>query len=165
VIGYSAPDSPEVYIHRTGRTGRAGKAGIAISLVSGLDIGNFRYLQQVNQIRITERKLPTEADIVERLRERLSVKIEQELRALPERERKWNLDRFLPVVDALAATAEGRRDLAAVCAAYLHEHRPETSVVPPVETLAALAPAEGARAADADADRRPPRPRARRRRR
>ena len=105
VIGYSAPESPEVYMHRTGRTGRAGKAGIAISLVSGLDIGNFRYLQQVNQIRIVERKLPTEAEIVERLRERLSVKIEQELRALPERERKWNLDRFLPVVDALAGDA------------------------------------------------------------
>ena len=43
VIGYAAPDSPEVYVHRTGRTGRAGKAGVAISLVSGLDIGNFRY--------------------------------------------------------------------------------------------------------------------------
>ena len=145
VIGYSAPESPEVYVHRTGRTGRAGKAGIAISLVSGLDIGNFRYLQQVNKIRIIERKLPTEAEIVERLRERLSVKIEQELRALPERERKWNLDRFLPVVDALAASAEGRRDLAAICAAYLHEHRPETSVVPPLEPLAAIA-AGGARA-------------------
>jgi ATP-dependent RNA helicase DeaD len=163
VIGYSAPDSPEVYVHRTGRTGRAGKAGIAISLVSGLDIGNFRYLQQVNQIRIIERKLPTEAQIAERLAERLSVKIEQELRALPERERKWNLDRFLPVVDALTATAEGRRDVAAVCAAYLAEHRPETSVVPPPETLAASAPAEGPR--DADADRPPPQRSARRRRR
>jgi ATP-dependent RNA helicase DeaD len=165
VIGYSAPESPEVYIHRTGRTGRAGKAGIAISLVSGLDIGNFRYLQQVNQIRIAERKLPGEAEIVERLRDRLSVKIEQELRALPERERKWNLDRFLPVVDALAASAEGRRDLAAVCAAYLHEHRPETSVVPPLEPLATIAPAERAREESAAADDRPPQRRARRRRR
>ena len=164
VIGYSAPESPEVYIHRTGRTGRAGKAGIAISLVSGLDIGNFRYLQQVNQIRIAERKLPGEAEIVERLRDRLSVKIEQELRALPERERKWNLDRFLPVVDALAASAEGRRDLAAVCAAYLHEHRPETSVVPPLE-VATIAPAERPREESAAADDRPPQRRARRRRR
>jgi len=165
VIGYSAPEAPDVYVHRTGRTGRAGKAGIAISLVSGLDIGNFRYLQQVNQIRIIERKLPTEAEIVDRLRDRLSVKIEQELRALPERERKWNLDRFLPVVDALAASAEGRRDLAAVCAAYLHEHRPETSVVPPPEPIAAIAPAEGAREESGAADDRPPQRRARRRRR
>ncbi len=91
------------------------------------------------------------------------MKIEQELRALPEREQKWNLDRFLPVVDALTATAEGRRDIAAVCAAYLHEHRPETKVVPPPETLAAPAAAEGPR--DADADRLPPQRPARRRRR
>jgi ATP-dependent RNA helicase DeaD len=166
VIGYSAPDSPEVYVHRTGRTGRAGKAGIAISLVSGLDIGNFRYLQQVNQIRITERKVPSEAEIAERLGDRLSVKIEQELRALPERERKWNLDRFLPVVDALVASAEGRRDLAAVCAAYLHEHRPETSVVPPIEPVATIAPADRARdeGSGMSGDR-PPQRRARRRRR
>jgi ATP-dependent RNA helicase DeaD len=165
VIGYSAPESPEVYVHRTGRTGRAGKAGVAISLVSGLDIGNFRYLQQVNQIRIVERKVPTEAEIVERLRERLSVKVEQELRAQPERERKWNLDRFLPVVEALAAGAEGRRELAAVCAAYLQEHRPETSVIAPPDPVAAPAPAAAAREGGGEAGGRPAQRRPRRRRR
>ena len=60
VIDYSSPDSPEVYVHRTGRTGRAGKAGVAISLVSGLDIGNFRYLMKVNKLVIKERPLPTD---------------------------------------------------------------------------------------------------------
>ena len=45
-------------MHRTGRTGRAGKAGVAISLVSGLDIGNFRHLQNVNKIEIKERQAP-----------------------------------------------------------------------------------------------------------
>ena len=128
VIGYSAPESPEVYVHRTGRTGRLGKAGIAISLVSGLDIGNFRYLQQVNKIEIKERELPTEAEILERLRERLRVKVEQEMRALPERERSFNIDRFVPIVESLASSEVGRRDLAGVCAAYIKEHRPETSV-------------------------------------
>jgi ATP-dependent RNA helicase DeaD len=128
VIGYAAPESPEVYVHRTGRTGRVGKAGIAISLVSGLDIGNFRYLQQVNKIEIKERKLPTEAQILERLRERLRVKVEQEMRALPERERSFIVDRFVPVVESLASSEVGRRDLAGVCASYLKEHRPETSV-------------------------------------
>ena len=33
VINYTFPESPEVYIHRTGRTGRAGKQGTAISLI------------------------------------------------------------------------------------------------------------------------------------
>jgi len=128
VIGYSAPESPEVYVHRTGRTGRAGKAGVAISLVSGLDIGNFRYLQQVNRIKIRERKLPTDAEIRQRQRERLMVKIEQEMRLLPEHERRFQVDRFVPIVEELAASELGRRDLAAICAAYLKEHRPETEV-------------------------------------
>jgi ATP-dependent RNA helicase DeaD len=157
VIGYSAPESPEVYVHRTGRTGRAGKAGVAISLVSGLDIGNFRYLQQVNRIQIKERRLPTEQQTLERLRERLMVKVEQEVRQLPERERRFQVDRFVPIVERLADNEQGRRDLAAVCAAYLKEHRPETTVKP-----VPAAP----KASDADApENRPPQRRGRRPRR
>lgn len=60
VVSYATPDSPEVYVHRTGRTGRAGNKGVAVSLVSGLDIGNFRYMQNVNGIKVSERKLPKE---------------------------------------------------------------------------------------------------------
>ena len=33
VINYVLPESPEVYIHRTGRTGRAGVKGTALSLI------------------------------------------------------------------------------------------------------------------------------------
>ncbi len=141
VIGYSTPDSPEVYVHRTGRTGRAGKAGVAISLVSGLDIGNFRHLQHVNKIEIAERKLPTETDILGRIRERLEVKVEHEVRAIPERERSWKVDRLVPIVEGMASTEEGRRDLAAICASYLREHRPETTVALP--ELVAQAPRRG----------------------
>ena len=128
VISYAAPESPDVYVHRTGRTGRAGKAGVAISLVSGLDIGNFRYLQQVNRIDISEREVPKEEDIRERLRERLMVKIEQEVRALPEKEQRFLVQRFVPIVEELAANEDGRGDLAAICAAYMREHKPEVRV-------------------------------------
>jgi ATP-dependent RNA helicase DeaD len=128
VISYAAPESAEVYVHRTGRTGRAGKAGVAISLVSGLDIGNFRNLQKINRIPIEERKLPSDEQIVERIRERLSVKVEQEIRHIPTREREWQVDRLVGLVKTLAATDEGQRELAAIAAAYLREHRPETSV-------------------------------------
>jgi ATP-dependent RNA helicase DeaD len=128
VISYAAPESAEVYVHRTGRTGRAGKAGVAISLVSGLDIGNFRNLQKINRIPIQERKIPTDEQIVERIRERLSVKVEQEIRHIPTREREWQIDRLVGLVKTLAATDEGQRELAAIAAAYLREHRPETTV-------------------------------------
>jgi len=128
VIGYSTPDQPEVYVHRTGRTGRAGKAGVAISLVSGLDIGNFKYMQNVHKIEITERKLPSEADILGRIRERLQVKVEHEMRGIPERDRAWKIDRLIPMVEAMLTSDEGKRDLAAICASYLQEHRPSTTV-------------------------------------
>jgi ATP-dependent RNA helicase DeaD len=128
VISYATPESPEVYVHRTGRTGRAGKAGTAISLVSGLDIGNFRHLQHVNKIEIKERKLPTEASLLELIRERLEVKVEREMRSMKASERDVKVDRLVPMVESLAKTTEGRRDLAAVCAAYLQDHRPETKV-------------------------------------
>ncbi len=131
VISYSAPDSPEVYVHRTGRTGRAGKAGTAISLISGLDIGNFKYLQNVNKIKINERKIPKDGEILDTLRERLMVKVEQEMRLIPEAERSFKIDRLVPIAKEMASTPETLRDLAAILAAYLREHRPQTSVVEP----------------------------------
>jgi ATP-dependent RNA helicase DeaD len=134
VISYTSPQSPEVYVHRTGRTGRAGKAGIAISLVSGLDIGNFRYLQQVNKIQIIEREIPTEESMLEKLRKRLSVKVEQEVRSMPDRDRKAMMERFIPITEGLMRSPEGMRDLAAICAFYMQEHKPETTVPADGET-------------------------------
>jgi ATP-dependent RNA helicase DeaD len=120
VIAYTTPDSPEVYLHRTGRTGRAGKTGTAISLVSGLDIGNFQNMQNVNRMKIPERMIPTEAEVAERLTQRLAVKIEHELRELGPRERKIQEERLLPAIEQLAKTDEGRRDLSAILFRYLH---------------------------------------------
>ncbi|MBW2391202.1 MAG: DEAD/DEAH box helicase, partial [Deltaproteobacteria bacterium] len=128
VISYSTSDSPEVYVHRTGRTGRAGKSGVAISLVSGLDIGNFKHMQNVIGIKVTERKIPSEKDIRNRIAERLKVKVEQEMRALPADVVADQIERLIPVVETLADSHEGRRDLAGILAAYLAEHRPETTV-------------------------------------
>src|SRR5262249_4908659 len=45
VVNYTFPESPEVYIHRTGRTGRAGKSGVAVSLIGPREIGSFYYLK------------------------------------------------------------------------------------------------------------------------
>ncbi len=119
VISYSAPGVPELYLHRTGRTGRAGRTGTAISLVSGLDIANFRYMQNVNRMTIPERALPTEAQVRERLAQRVQVRIEHDLRELPERVRELRQTEFLPLVEELTRTPEGRRQLAAVLWGYL----------------------------------------------
>jgi uncharacterized membrane protein YgcG len=56
------------------------------------------------------------------------VKVEQEMRSIPAPDRGWKIDRFVPVVQKMGETDEGRRELAAICAAYMREHRPQTSV-------------------------------------
>ncbi len=64
VINYSVPESPEIYVHRTGRTGRAGKRGTALSLVGPRELGNFRYVRLTFGIKPEERVLPKD-DIFE----------------------------------------------------------------------------------------------------
>ena len=63
VINYTFPDSPEVYIHRTGRTGRAGRQGTAISLIGPSEVGPFYYVKLLYKIRPEERSLPSESEI------------------------------------------------------------------------------------------------------
>jgi len=149
VISYTASDSAETYVHRTGRTGRAGKSGTAISLVSGLDIGNFKSMQNVNKIIMTERKAPTEKDLRDRLRDRLTVKVEQEMRHAPAAELKVQIDRLIPIVEEMAETREGRRDLAGIANAYLQDHRPETTIT---DTPAAKDAEAGAASTDDSGD-------------
>lgn len=63
VINYTFPESPEIYIHRTGRTGRAGKSGRAISLIGPTEVGSFYYLKLLYKIKPEERSLPSEAEV------------------------------------------------------------------------------------------------------
>src|SRR6202008_2964992 len=100
--------------HRTGRTGRAGKTGTAISLVSGLDIGNFRTTATVNRMSIPERPPPAEPDLAARVRQRLAVSLEHELRRIPAAERGSRVSTVRPLVDELAGSESGRDDLAAL---------------------------------------------------
>ena len=59
------------------------------------------------------------------------VKVEQEMRLIPDSIVNFQVERLSRVVEELTTTTEGRRDLSAICAAYLREHRPETSVTEP----------------------------------
>lgn len=81
VINYSIPESPEIYIHRTGRTGRAGRHGIAISLIGPTEVGSFYYIKLLYKIRPEERSLPSETEIRSR---REGERVQQLRAALPE---------------------------------------------------------------------------------
>jgi ATP-dependent RNA helicase DeaD len=63
VINYSFPESPAVYVHRTGRTGRAGRTGSAISLASPQELGRLYYLRLEYKIFPVERSLPSKGEL------------------------------------------------------------------------------------------------------
>jgi ATP-dependent RNA helicase DeaD len=138
VINYTTSDTPEIYVHRTGRTGRAGKSGVAISLISGLDIGNFKFMQTVIGMKIEEKKAPTERQLARRLEKRAEEKTEKaaedekeaelnelktrassDLAAIPEDDAKARVERIRPFIKALTENAEGLEELSRVAAAYL----------------------------------------------
>jgi ATP-dependent RNA helicase DeaD len=62
VINYSLPEDPAVYLHRIGRTGRIGKTGVAISLVSGRELGTLSTLEKKFNIKFEKRQLPSAED-------------------------------------------------------------------------------------------------------
>ena len=65
VINFRLPESPEVYVHRTGRTGRAGNTGKAISLVAGIDMAGYIQIQKHCDIEAVERSVPEPAEIAQ----------------------------------------------------------------------------------------------------
>jgi len=71
VFIFSAPSSPDQYVHRAGRTGRIGRSGKAISLVAAQDLVNFNKLVRVNHLDAVERELPSEAEVAARKSEHL----------------------------------------------------------------------------------------------
>jgi ATP-dependent RNA helicase RhlE len=58
VINYDAPKDPEGYVHRVGRTARAGETGVAITFMSGLEIGDVNAVEQLLGRRIPRVDLP-----------------------------------------------------------------------------------------------------------
>ena len=63
VINFALPESPETYIHRTGRTGRIGRTGIAISLIAPREIGTYYLLRRIYKLEMAERELPSEEEV------------------------------------------------------------------------------------------------------
>jgi ATP-dependent RNA helicase RhlE len=58
VINYDAPKDPEGYVHRVGRTARAGETGVAITLMSGGEMGDVVAVEQLLGHRIPRVNVP-----------------------------------------------------------------------------------------------------------
>lgn len=59
VINFDTPESPEDYIHRTGRTGRAEKAGIAITFVNEVEMKYLAAIEKFMKLPLEEKPLPS----------------------------------------------------------------------------------------------------------
>jgi ATP-dependent RNA helicase RhlE len=58
VINYDAPRDPEGYVHRVGRTARAGETGVAITFMSGGEIGDVAAVEHLLGSRIARVNVP-----------------------------------------------------------------------------------------------------------
>ncbi|MEM6396070.1 MAG: DEAD/DEAH box helicase [Bacteroidota bacterium] len=63
VINYQMPDSPEVYVHRSGRTGRAGKEGISLAIINGREKRKIQAVEKHTGIQFEQGKLPTAEEV------------------------------------------------------------------------------------------------------
>jgi ATP-dependent RNA helicase RhlE len=58
VINYDAPKDPEGYVHRVGRTARAGEKGVAMTFMSGGEIGDVAAVEHLLGYRIARVNVP-----------------------------------------------------------------------------------------------------------
>lgn len=65
IINYELPDSPETYVHRSGRTGRAGKAGISLTIIHMKEHGKLKRIESIMKKRFTQMDVPTGKAICE----------------------------------------------------------------------------------------------------
>jgi ATP-dependent RNA helicase DeaD len=130
VINYQFPESPEVYIHRTGRTGRAGKSGVAISLIGPRELGSFYYLKLLYKIKPEERELPSESELATRREGERYAKLATELTEEPG-------DEWRSLARRVWTSGDGERIIAALLkrlvegAPTLIAKRVEVTVAPP----------------------------------
>jgi len=100
VINYDIPWDPESYVHRIGRTGRAGRKGEAITLVTPRERRLLSIIERHINKRLKPARLPSQADIAARRRDRFKDSI---LQVIDE----GSLDAYLRMVDDLIAAAPG----------------------------------------------------------
>ncbi len=80
VIQYDVPQDPEYYVHRAGRTARAGKTGTSITLATPETKAKLLAIFRRYDLDFDERPVPTEEEVTDRVRERLTVLLEDRFR-------------------------------------------------------------------------------------
>ncbi len=108
VVNYHLPESPEVYVHRSGRVGRAGREGVVLTLIDARETHALKAIERLTTQPIQLAKIPTVAQLKARQLERTMERVEESLAA-------GGLDEFKQVLEKLAKT----HDISAIVLAAL----------------------------------------------
>lgn len=131
VFMYDIPQDPEYYVHRSGRTARAGKTGKALALTTFDDERSLLAIAHRYDINLEKKTLPTPEDVENRVAERMTVVMEEQMRSKTNLERE-RLKRFIPLVEQLAQ--EEPEVLAMLVDQVYHEHLHARPDLPPDDT-------------------------------
>jgi ATP-dependent RNA helicase DeaD len=138
VVNYDVPNSPEMYVHRTGRTGRAGREGVAITLAQPREERMLRQIEKLTRQKIEMGRLPTVADV-------RAKKLEVTRAAVREVIEAGDLEAYRGVARALAEEFD-LLDVAAAAVKLAHEPGDGEEEAAPAEDDApsrdAMAPGE-----------------------
>jgi ATP-dependent RNA helicase DeaD len=102
VFIYDMHKDTDQYIHRAGRTARAGNRGVAISMVSQMEAIDLKKFAAKSGLVLEERKVPSEDHVQARLCEKLSARLESELRDFTSAQRERS-KRYKGVLNEISA--------------------------------------------------------------
>ena len=103
VINFDIPWDVEQYIHRVGRTGRAGRAGDAITLVTGRERQQIKFIERFIGAPIRRMNIPTGADIAQRRRALFQESVREMLAS-------GEFESQMPALEALSGRLRARAD-------------------------------------------------------
>lgn len=66
IINYNLPDSPESYVHRSGRTGRANKTGISLAIINTKEQYKIKDIERKLGKNFEKKKIPAGKDVCEK---------------------------------------------------------------------------------------------------
>lgn len=99
VFNYDIPQDIEYYVHRIGRTGRAGKEGMAFTFAYGRDLYRIREIERVCKTKMTEKKVPKAAHIMD-------IKITKLLQAATQKAAETDLEKLQETLEEKLAELE-----------------------------------------------------------
>ncbi len=100
VVNFHLPESPEVYVHRSGRVGRAGREGVVLTLIDPREQYALKAIERLTNQPIQIAKIPTVAQLKARQLERTMEQLVEVIEAEPSEEYKGVMEKLLKIYDA-----------------------------------------------------------------